>query len=169
MKDLISRQAAIEAMCGACSDWCDEGVCKKVSAIQKLPSEQPPARCVAKIKIDKGDLESLIARQIEELKESMTNSAKPEQQWIPCSERLPEVNEEPFYIDPITGEKLYESKRVLVCGKGKDGYDYSVASHVYSTATGHGWAGAYDAADMEMRGIIAWQPIPEPYEGGNNV
>ena len=90
-------------------------------------------------------------------------------QWISCNERLPEVNEEPFYINPITGEKLYESKRVLVCGKGKDGYDYSVASHVYSTATGHGWAGAYDAADMEMRGIIAWQTIPEPYEGGNNV
>ena len=37
----IYRQAAIEAMCGACSDWCDEGVCKKVSAIQKLPSAQP--------------------------------------------------------------------------------------------------------------------------------
>ena len=41
MSDLISRQAAIEAMCGACSDWCDEGVCKKVSAIQKLKSAQP--------------------------------------------------------------------------------------------------------------------------------
>ena len=36
----IYRQAAIEAMCGACSDWCDEGVCKRVSAIQKLPSAQ---------------------------------------------------------------------------------------------------------------------------------
>ena len=40
MKDLISRQAAIDAMCGACSDWCDEGVCRRVSAIQKLPSAQ---------------------------------------------------------------------------------------------------------------------------------
>ena len=37
----IYRQAAIEAMCGACSDWCDEGVCKKVSAIQKLQSARP--------------------------------------------------------------------------------------------------------------------------------
>ena len=40
MDELISRQAAIDAMCDACSDWCDEGVCKKVSAIQKLPSAQ---------------------------------------------------------------------------------------------------------------------------------
>lgn len=38
--DAIDRQAAIDAMCGACSDWCDEGVCKRVSAIQKLPSVQ---------------------------------------------------------------------------------------------------------------------------------
>lgn len=36
----IYRQAAIDAMCGACSDWCDEGVCRKVSAIQKLPPAQ---------------------------------------------------------------------------------------------------------------------------------
>lgn len=39
--DVIYRQQANNAMCDACSDWCDEGVCKKVSAIQKLPSAQP--------------------------------------------------------------------------------------------------------------------------------
>ena len=39
--DSISRQTAIDAMCDACSDWCDEGVCKKASAIQRLPSAQP--------------------------------------------------------------------------------------------------------------------------------
>ena len=41
MSDLIERAEAIDAMCEACSDWCDEGVCKKVSAIQNLPSAQP--------------------------------------------------------------------------------------------------------------------------------
>lgn len=40
MDDLISRRAAIDAMCNACSDWCDEGVCKKVSAIGNLSSAQ---------------------------------------------------------------------------------------------------------------------------------
>lgn len=34
--DTISRRAAIGAMCEACSDWCDEGVCRKVAVIQKL-------------------------------------------------------------------------------------------------------------------------------------
>ncbi len=41
MNDIIYRQQAINAMCDACSDWCDEGVCKKVSAIQKLSSAEP--------------------------------------------------------------------------------------------------------------------------------
>ena len=45
MADLIERQVAIDAMCDACSDWCDEGVCKKVSAIQKVPSAQPEKTC----------------------------------------------------------------------------------------------------------------------------
>jgi hypothetical protein len=41
MDDTIYRQAAIDAMCDACSDWCDEGVCKRVSALQQLPPAQP--------------------------------------------------------------------------------------------------------------------------------
>ena len=39
--DTVYRQAAIDAMCSACWDWCDEGVCKRVSAIQQLPPAQP--------------------------------------------------------------------------------------------------------------------------------
>lgn len=39
--DTVSRQAAIDAMCAACWDWCDEGVCKRVSALQQLPPTQP--------------------------------------------------------------------------------------------------------------------------------
>ena len=38
MNDTIYRQAAIDTMCAACWDWCDEGVCKRVSALQQLPS-----------------------------------------------------------------------------------------------------------------------------------
>ena len=41
MEDTIYRQAAIDTMCAACWDWCDEGVCKRVSALQQLPSAQP--------------------------------------------------------------------------------------------------------------------------------
>ena len=41
MHDSIDRQAAIDAMCAACWDWCDAGVCKRVSALQQLPSVSP--------------------------------------------------------------------------------------------------------------------------------
>lgn len=45
MNDTVYRQAAIEAMCAACKDWCDEGVCQKVSALQRLLSADPVIRC----------------------------------------------------------------------------------------------------------------------------
>ena len=40
MDDLISKQVAIDVMCAACWDWCDEGVCKRVSAIQEVQPER---------------------------------------------------------------------------------------------------------------------------------
>lgn len=39
--ELISKKSAIDTMCAACWDWCDEGVCKRVSALQQLPPAQP--------------------------------------------------------------------------------------------------------------------------------
>lgn len=44
MSDLISRQAAIEALCRECSGEstpCDPFLCSEVIAIQKLPSTEP--------------------------------------------------------------------------------------------------------------------------------
>ena len=89
-------------------------------------------------------------------------ATQPEPQWIPCSERLPEVSEKPYYIDPIDGNELFESEQVLVFGKNEDGYDYSVASHIYSTESGDEWGNAYDSAGVELT-ILAWMPLPEPY------
>lgn len=89
--------------------------------------------------------------------------AQIEQHWIPCSEKLPEVNEKPYYIDPIDGNELFESEQVLVFGKNENGYDYSVASHIYSTESGDEWGNAYDSEEVELTTILAWMPLPEPY------
>lgn len=62
-------------------------------------------------------------------------SAQPEQQWIPCSERLPEHGG--WYI---------VTRRI-----NKDN-DRCVGLLWYSTA--HGW---------EWDNAIAWMPLPEPY------
>jgi hypothetical protein len=103
MHDLISRQAAIEAMCGACSDWCDEGVCKRVSAIQKLQSAQ---------------------------------------QWIPCSERLPE------YGTPVLWSNEHGS----------------VFISAITVMTDHSWAVGKRHRQSK---VIAWMPLSEPYRGGD--
>lgn len=52
VEDTIYRQMAIDAMCNACSDRCDEGVYKKVSAIQRLPSTQRWILCSERLPKD---------------------------------------------------------------------------------------------------------------------
>ena len=61
-------------------------------------------------------------------------SAQPEQQWIPCSERLPE-----------------EGQGCLVCDKG---------SILIDTFIGHG--NPYNWK-WYIRDYEAWMPLPEPY------
>ena len=65
-------------------------------------------------------------------------SAQPEQQWIPCSERLPE-----------------EGQNCLVCDKGSIGID---------TYIGHG--NPYNWK-WYVRDYEAWIPLPEPYMKGD--
>lgn len=72
---------------------------------------------------------------------------KQEQRWIPCSERLPEES----------GQYIITVKYVHV-----DGYEDLYAEHGE-------WDG--DRWDMfclghcgEVEGIIAWMPLPEPYQ-----
>lgn len=62
------------------------------------------------------------------------------QQWIPCSERLPE-----------------ENTPVLLGVRFKDDFKYFVTARVdYNYWTGLG---------RDIRGELAWMPLPEPYKG----
>ena len=64
---------------------------------------------------------------------------QPEQKWIPCSERLPE-----------------DDDKVLCMTKTKKGNLNHVVGYHYSG----GWACGMN------RNVIAWMPLPEPYEEG---
>ena len=126
MNDLISRQAAIDAIMGEPTD-----------------AHYP----------------SWYAERLEQLP-----SAQPEQQWIPCSERLPEAEDCPMdclvtrkskyignYTDMAVCEKngmwTHEDWDAIVLGDVKDGKS----------------TGLISTRDDD---IIAWMPLPEPYKAG---
>ena len=75
-------------------------------------------------------------------------SAQSEQQWIPCSERLPEES----------GQYL-----ITVRYKHVDGYEDVYAEH------GEWGNGKWDMFCFghcgEVESILAWMPLPEPYKG----
>lgn len=94
-------------------------------------------------------------------------SAQPEQRWIPCSERLPEdlepvnitwVNHEPepYYHD-------IKNKNFVATG-----IHYRGQWYWYSTTCAD-YLGEYGSNDIDLVDdaieIVAWMPLPESYRG----
>lgn len=81
-------------------------------------------------------------RELAEIADKLDNAPtiEPKQEWIPCSERLPEENS--FYL--VTADhyrdKAYRSTDMYLFVDGK-------------------WDTVHDD-------IIAWKPLPEPYKEG---
>ena len=73
-------------------------------------------------------------------------SVQPEQRWVPCSERQPDVNG--WYITTISGE---------ICGQDR------AFSGMSEFANGK-WTSGDDVDETEM--TIAWMPLPEAYQEG---
>jgi hypothetical protein len=85
-------------------------------------------------------------------------SAKPEQRWIPCSERLPEYNETVLTWD---GNAFCVEKRIPYI-RDDDG----------EPIEGDWWVDdEYDEYESDYYpnlrdgAAIAWMPLPEPYKG----
>lgn len=74
-------------------------------------------------------------------------------EWIPCSERLPEMHREGMEAE---GEYYMISNPVLVT----DGNKMHVAEYEEDDGYRYGWH-SFDGEDYDN--IIAWMPLPEPY------
>lgn len=75
------------------------------------------------------------------LEQAETNCSEFPNNWIPCSERLPE-----------------EGEVVLTQAKFKDDVKMAVSSRIDYTY----WT-TWGTRDIN---IVAWMPLPEPYQGG---
>ena len=122
MDDLISRQAMLDGIDKLIKIHFDRTVVlyKARKVAEDLPSVQPETNC-----------------------SEIPNN------WIPCSERQPNVNG--WYITTISGE---------ICGQDR------AFSGMSEFANGK-WTSGDDADETEM--TIAWCPLPEPYQGGEQT
>lgn len=91
------------------------------------------------------------------INDAPTVSAEAVQRWIPVSEMLPERGK-----DVLVTRKYY--------GKDDGNKDdiYVEISACY--ADGEEWHGYSDEYKMNPRNhkVVAWMPLPEPYEGGDS-
>ena len=65
-------------------------------------------------------------------------------EWIPCSERLPEEG-----VNVLLCIKDWESQKTKMVVSLRRDYNY------------------WDGLGRDIRGDIAWMPLPEPYKGGD--
>lgn len=124
MNDLISRQAAIDAL---------------------IRKSQP---------VDNGDgtmtITMMTNRVIKETLEKLP-SAQPKQQWIPCSERLPDIKEH-YVSEPC----------IVYCDNGAYGFA-ELEENIFGQV---GWDCERDDEYHEPLGeVLAWMPLPEAWKG----
>ena len=96
-------------------------------------------------------------------------SADAVSEWIPCSERLPEVHEEPYYADHEA--ILHESEYVLTCCKYGKGFVYAIGSVIHDeVCDSYEWSGLYDYAEcvIDDTQVLAWMPLPKPWKGADD-
>lgn len=88
---------------------------------------------------------------------------KPDQRWIPCSERLPEEYDSifsKFYGTDKWRKCMFRkrSEEVIVTLEFEDG---ARSTEVMLTIDGK-----WDTSNYSLKAtVIAWMPLPEPYKG----
>ena len=152
--DLISRRAAIDALWKALFEYEDDAEKQFQESDELDVSEWTVHRIFVQTM---SDIDRQTIRNLP--------SAQPEQQWIPCSERMPEdceevnvtcVNHDPEPYYDFTKDKPFTAPAVYYKEKW---YWYSITCADFLAEYGENW---YEKIDDGIE-IIAWMPLPEPY------
>jgi len=143
MSDLISRQAAIEALWKISHErdsvYYTSAIYTAVDAIEALPSVQPePLTLRVNHELTKEEYDKLM-HDIKDAPIVLFPSAQP--QWIPCSERLPDMWDERYLVSLAWG------------GIGVMEFK-STGFHNYGSF-----------APVPIESVTAWMPLPEPWKG----
>jgi len=138
MSDLIDRQAAIDAIRASrmiySGTW-GKGLAMAEERLRNLPSAQPYTDEEIQA------IQDLESAEIEKTYELGRESA---QQWIPCSERLPEHDGEKYLVTLYSDRINVVSVRISYCYMNRDGF-WSDVPVGYK--------------------VTAWMPLPEPWMG----
>lgn len=113
--------------------------------LRELPSVDRPQKVIAQITFDEEKLHEIVKEVVEHFKEEYEITDRP-QGWIPCNERLPDL-EEYVFVTLECGETMIMA---LDWDDGKIEWKTQEESLIYD--------------DEE---VIAWQSLPEPWKGAD--
>ena len=104
-----------------------------------------------------------LAKWLEELKKRRAND-RPKGEWIPVSERLPEKSGD-YLVRPSDGvlDDYSDFSEVMIMPYEADCEAFGWWSDRYDPVS----LGYLDSDFVEFE-VIAWQPLPEPYIGGES-
>ena len=182
--DTISRQAALDAIeqLDIPEDMCVFEILSHIELeIGTLPSAQPEvmaqmstADCISRQTVlkllhalppEEAMTKAMLIQSVKQM-----GAAQPEQQWIPCGERLPD-GAYPVIVtwkntDPASYYQYILGKHYVGVAHYKNGKWYWYSSVTEDVLMEYG---RYDSEEFdEAIECIAWMPLPECYRGEND-
>ena len=164
MSDLISRQAAIDALDVLCQEhrykipgkgetysqyneaWQD-ALGRAEGAIFNLPSAQPQTSMLTvECKLDDEEL----AKAIEEVKKANLELIAAEPHWIPCSEQLPPEENKTYWVCTDNGYQ-HECR-------------WTNVNPIWTHLTTDWHWNIFDIPQYTK--VVAWMELPKPYDVG---